>query len=68
MYWWRDPEQRTFEGQNGVAVTVIEAGDRTFYRVGPSQRAPQPLQDDTHLPPAGTCSSALVPVLQIRVR
>lgn len=61
MYWWRDLEPRTFEGQNGVAVTVIEADDRTFYRVGPSQRAPQPPQADTHLFASSACSTTPVP-------
>jgi hypothetical protein len=44
MFWWRDPEERTFEATSGIAVAVVETDEKTLYRVMMPQPRPQPCQ------------------------
>jgi hypothetical protein len=44
MFWWRDPEERTFEATSGISVAVVENDEKTFYRVTLLQPMLQPCQ------------------------
>ena len=49
MFWWQNPEERTFEATSGITVAVIETGDSAYYRVAPQKDALQPGQIGSNL-------------------